>query len=302
MRRVLTTHNEESKTEVIAASDVVQVPSVVDEQPSAKRTNANNSSKTQLLNLAKRFSIDGAIVPMDKQPPIEDRARKRSRIDHLRKQQNIEQIIEKALGYCAEDTIAERTDYDWFTSYIEQAQTISNSTMQELWARILAKEVDSPGAFSLKGLKTFKSLSIHDAKLIGKVASLTVRDSHRKNIRIISGSVQLPGLFNFFSKDRTLRVNLSQLGFNYSDLLNLAENGLMYVQEAESTILTKNEVLNFNYNGQPLSFTTKKSNCVLSFYKFTPVGAEIINLISDKPDTRVLTALQESLASQFRIE
>lgn len=277
-------------------------PFVNSESSSTKRPTANHSSKTQLLSLAKKFCIDGAVLPLDKQPPIEDRARQRTRIDHLRRQQNIEQIIEKSLNYCAEDTIAERTDYDWFSNYIEQAQKISNSTMQELWARILAKEVNSPGAFSLKALTTFKSLSIHDAKLLGKVAALTVRDANRKNIRIISGSVQLPGLFNFFSKNRTRRVNLSQLGFNYSDLLNLAENGLMYVQEAESTVLTKNEVLSFNYNGQSLSFKAMKTNCVMSFYKFTPVGAEIISLISDKPDTRFLTNLRENLAAQFQIE
>lgn len=286
------------------ASDEAKLPSKAEESPSqANKRNSNNvSSHQQLVNLAKRFCIEGAIIPVEQQAPIEDRARKRERIDHLRKQQNLEQIMQKSLAYCSEDQISERPDQDWFSQFISQAEDISNKTMQDLWARILAKEITQPGAFSLKALTTFRRLSVYDAKLLAKVVAFTVRDTNRKNMRILSGSMQQPGLFNFFSKSRMQRIDLNHHGLSYTDLLVLADNHLLFIQEAESTILSRGEVLNFNYNGQNLSLKSLKANCVLSFYKFTPIGAEIMSLIGDRPDNSVLATIKQGLSEHFSAE
>ncbi len=294
--------NMEATTVVVQGTDALAVVNDESTKTSTKRSSANASTQMQLLTLAKRFSLDGSLVSTDKQAPIEERARKRERISHLRQQHNLENIIQKAISYCSDDNVADKADQDWFSCFIEQAENISNATMQDLWARILAKEVSTPGAFSLKALKTFRTLSIHDAKLLAKVVSFTIRDSNRKNVRIISGSLQQPGLFNFFSKNRIVRVNLNNHGLTYTDLLNLADNHLLFIQEAESTILKRNETLTFNYNGQPFSLSTKKANCVLSFYKFTPVGTEIINLIGDKPDTDFFNAMKTALSPHFSFE
>lgn len=267
-----------------------------------KRASNNISSHQQLMNLAKRFCVEGAIIPVEQQAPIEERARKRERIDYLRRQQNLERIMQKSLDYCSEDQISERPDQDWFTQFIAQAEDISNKTMQDLWARILAKEITQPGAFSLKSLTTFRRLSVYDAKLLAKVVGFTVRDNNRKNMRILSGSMQQPGLFNFFSKRRVQRIDLNHHGLSYTDLLVLADNHLLFIQEAESTLLAKGEAINFNYNGQNLAIKARKANCVLSFYKFTPIGAEIMSLIGDKPDSNILATIKQGLNEHFLVE
>lgn len=259
------------------------------------------SSQMQLLTLARQFVIDGALNQPEKQVTIEERAIKRERIAHLRKQQNIENIIQKAIKYCSDSEVTDRADKDWFNSFIGLAEDVSNNTMQDLWAKILAGEITSPGSFSLKSLKAFRTMSINEAKLLAKACSLAVKDHSKRNIRVISGASQTPGLFNFFSKNREHRLNLASFGLSYTELLILADNHLVFIQESETAPLIKNEVIPFSYNGINLTVTAKKNNCLFSFYKFTPIGAELAQLIADQPDNKYLTTLKQEFASLFVI-
>ncbi len=261
----------------------------------------NASSQMQLLSLARQFVIDGALIQPDKQVSIEERAIKRERINHLRKQQNIENIIQKALQYCSDSEVTDRADKDWFNSFIELAEDVSNKTMQDLWAKILAGEITSPGSFSLKSLKAFRTMSINEAKLLAKACSLAVKDHGKRNIRIISGASQTPGLLNFLSKNRVHRINLASFGLSYTELLVLADNHLVFIQESETAPLIKNEVIPFSYNGINLTVTAKKNDCLFSFYKFTPIGAELAQLIVDQPDNKYLTTLKQEFSSLFVI-
>ncbi len=266
-----------------------------------KSKSAESSASPQFLKLAKQFVIDGALLPSDKQMPIEDRANKRNRLSHLRKQQNIEHVIQKTLIYAANHDIKARTDHDWFNRYIGLAEDVSNPTMQDLWAKILSAELAKPGSFSYKALKTFRDMSIIDAKLLAKACSLALKDASKKNIRLISGVYQQPGLFNFFAKDREVKVNLSHFGLNYADLLTLAENHLIYMQESESSIMSKEEALNFTFNALPFKLSARKDKVSLQFYKFTPLGTELANLITDKPNDEFLSYLKSQLSQHFLV-
>lgn len=265
------------------------------------KSKSGKSSPILFLKLAKQFALEGAMLSVEKQMPIEDRAINRDRKLMLRKQQNIETIMQKTLGYCANSDIDSRTDHDWFSRYIALAENVGNATMQDLWAKILAGELYRPGSFSLKALKVFQDMSIHDAKLFAKACSLAVKDNSKKNIRIISGAYQQPGLFNLFDKQRQQHVPLNQFGLNYSDLLALSENHLLYLQESESSVLAKQETLNFIYNGLSLNLSSKKPNSIIQFYKFSPVGVELASLISDRPDSSFLTVLKSQLSHHFNV-
>ncbi len=280
------------------STEVVEALSSESNNHQPKSVNAV-SSQRQLLGLAKQFVLDGALLPTEKQMPLEDRANKRDRISHLRRQQNLEAIIKKTVGYCSNEEITDRADKDWFDRYLTFAENVSNPSMQELWAKILAGEISSPGSYSLKALQVFRNLSITEAKLLGKVAALAIKDTNGKNVRLISGAYQTPGLWNIWDKKRQQAVNLSQFGVNYSDLLTLAENHLLFIQETETKSLQKDEQLHFSYNGLPFNLVAKKNDCILSFYKLTPAGNELINLIANSPDQAYFNALKEQLSHHF---
>ncbi|MFT5757334.1 MAG: putative repeat protein (TIGR03899 family) [Alteromonadaceae bacterium] len=274
---------------------------VTSEKQEPKNVASALSTQMQLLGLAKQFVLDGALIPPEKQMPLEERARKRDRLCNLRKQQNLEAIIEKTINYCSGDEITARADQDWFNSFTVLAEDISNRTMQDLWAKILAGEIAQPGSFSLKSLKVFRNMSINEAKLLAKACSIASKDPSKKNVRIISGAYQTPGFFNMFNKNRDIKINLNQFGLSYAELLALAENELIFIQETESNTLLKIEQLHFNFNGLPITFTPLKNNCVVNFYKFTSIGSELAALIADNPNNDYLSALKNEFSAHFSI-
>lgn len=273
-----------------------------DKKKSSTDSSAAKSPQKLLLSLAKKFHLDGGLLPIEKQAPIEDRSFRRVKLNELRKQDNIETITMRALQYCSNNQATTNTDQDWFANFIHLAEDISNKTMQDLWAKILAKEVSHPGSFALKTLKAFRLMSIFEAKLLAKACSLSVADAQRRNIRIISGAYQIPKLVNFFNKDREQKIELGSFGLSYADILTLADNHLLFKQETESSLLAKGEDLQFFYGSSCLNFTAIKPDCILTFYKFTPIGTELAQLITDKVDEKYHTSLKTNLAENFIIK
>lgn len=267
---------------------------------SESKAKTRPSSQLQLLQLAKSFALDGALVAEEKQMPIDDRCVIRARSDAQRKQKNLEAIINRAMHYCSNAQSTAKPDVDWFSHFTVLAESISNKTMQDLWAKILAGETMKPGSFSYRALSTFKTLSIHDAKLIAKATALACKDSSEKSMRIITSCYKTPSFFSFLTGgSKSHPVNLAQNGLNYTDLLNLMDNQLVFSQETETRPYKKGETLRFTYNGKPLNLVANVDNVVLQYYKFTPIGAELANLISDKPDEEFLTHLTTQLSPCF---
>lgn len=266
-----------------------------------KQKSTEPPAHKHFFKITQQFGLEAPLLPIEKQMPIEDRSTKRERLACLRKQENIETIMEKTFGFCANKTIDKRTDLDWFSRYITLAENVSNKTMQDLWAKILSGELIRPGSYSLKALKIFRDMSIVDAKLLAKACSLSIKDQSKKNIRIISGTYQQPGLFNFFNKERQIHINLSHFGLNYADILSLADNNLIYRQESESSMMEKGEAMKFYYNGLPLKLLSTKPNIAIQFYKFTPIGTELANLISDKANDDFFASLKQQLSHHFEI-
>jgi uncharacterized repeat protein (TIGR03899 family) len=290
------------KTSVVvidqANDDKSNLPLENEEQ---QKQNTDSPTHKQFFKITQLFGVEAPMLPVEKIMPLEDRSNKRERLASLRKQENIEEIMEKTFTFCANNAIDKRPDLDWFNSYITLAENVSNKTMQDLWAKILAGELSRPGLYSLKALKIFRDMSIVDAKLLAKACSLAVKDQSKKNIRILSGAYQQPGLLNFFNKDRQTFVNLSHFGLNYADILSLADNNLIFKQESESNMMTSGETLNFYYNGSPLKLSCKKANIAIQFYKFTTIGTELANLITDKPNDEFFSALKTQLKHHFEI-
>lgn len=294
---------DNKKTQAMINEEVLQIS--VDTPPQAKPSsqNANHvSTQVKLLSLAKKFKLDGELVAKEARAALPERAREREVFDHILKQHNIEVIISKAMHYSSTDEITDRVDQDWFCHFIRLAENISNTTMQELWAKILVTEMTNAGSFSLKSLKAFHLMSVHEAKLLAKACSLAVTDRAKNHYRIISGSYHQPGIFNFFSKNRVQKVDLNNVGLSYSDIMMLADNHLLFLQEAESNSLSKNEEIAFNYHGKPLILSPKKNNCILSFYKFTQIGTELARLIADKSNEDYLNEMNNTVGILFNIK
>jgi len=294
--------NDKTETSIVTVDNppVLQENSI-DTKKNHKKVVNDTSTQRQLLNLAKQFSLADGLRAPEKQRPIIERVARHDQTCKIRRQKNLEAIIYQALEYSSEDEISDRADPDWFYNFTVLAENVSNPSMQALWAKILAGEIAKPGSFSFKALDVFKSMSMSDAKLLAKARSLSVKDVNNNTMRIISGGYQKPNLLSLIVGHKEHRLNLAEFGLNYSDLLALAENKLLFIQEAETKPLLKNETLVFDYNGAPLSLSYKTKNACLNFYKFTAIGNELSQLIANSPKEAYHSAFKEILSPLYTL-
>lgn len=120
---------------------------------------------------------------------------------------NLHKIIEETHRIIQENKInlGSFTTIDWINLYFENAKTTSDEYMQNIWAKVLAKELEAPGSFSFQTLNVLRNMSADDFKLFELMCSLQV------NHRLLTGSI-----YHKYGLTWLNRVRLKELG-----LLNL---------------------------------------------------------------------------------
>jgi hypothetical protein len=106
---------------------------------------------------------------------IEARAATRVQKLQVRRQENIESIMEKAVDALPppEQVSDQPVEQDWVSRFFRECQDISDEQMQLIWARILAGEVAQPRSFSPRTLSIVRDLTKYDAETFAKLCSFT---------------------------------------------------------------------------------------------------------------------------------
>lgn len=96
---------------------------------------------------------------------IQRRAMHRFMDEEAKRQQNIEEITDKALPLLEDKSTPEKVDDDWITNFFDKCRIVSNEEMQGLWSKILAGEANAPGSFSKRTVNFLSDLDKKDAEL-----------------------------------------------------------------------------------------------------------------------------------------
>lgn len=114
---------------------------------------------------------------------IADRLLEDGYITHLEyyKCRNFNKIAQKAdCVYRAQNTYREphsndtKFSLDWIVRFFEDAGNIGDEQMQELWAKVLAGEINHPGTFSLRALDVLRNLSREEAEILQTLGAYAV--------------------------------------------------------------------------------------------------------------------------------
>ena len=228
---------------------------------------------------------------------LAQRVNRRMQMQRERQQQNLEKIMALALDYCPERVSAQEVDPDWFSQYCELVLDISNNSMQQLWAKILAGEIATPGRFSLKTLQTLKQMSYKEAQSLQLAASLSCRSRQEQSGRIYFGYIRKPSLWQLLTGRSMALLNLSQFGLSYPQILNLVDIGILHNVEIESGELQPGQHFSWQFQSQTLECTALQRGVVLQYYKYTAVGTELLPLLNSPTHSGYLTTLQQQLSS-----
>jgi len=153
------------------------------------------------------------------------RASKRISTQETRRQENIEEIIDKSIEFLDDNDTEEAMpiDVDWLSFYFDKCQDVSVENVQNLWAMILAGQVIEPEACSRATLLILQSLSNNDIKLFNKYCQF----QFKVNDELLR--------FKYSSLNRHLENN----GIYEKDIRHLQDLGLIQAQQAFH--FTKNE-------------------------------------------------------------
>ncbi|UJF21636.1 TIGR03899 family protein [Shewanella sp. OMA3-2] len=261
----------------------------------------NMSARKKALLLGRILGLASEDDYRPSSASIAERAQHRQRKQLSAYQANLENIFSLALNYTPSDVTGVDLDADWSHQFFQMAEQIHNRKMQDLWARILASEIVSPGNFSLRSLSVLKQFTFREALIIEKALGMSVKIGADTRYKLLSGYRINGGVKQYFRKNNQVNIPLSQYGLPYSNILTLIDTGVLHNSEFETGLLDPKVTLPMqfvhdNFNLQPMS-----QHLLFTYYRFTTTGDEICQLIAAKQDNGFTQMLKGILQQDFNI-
>lgn len=187
--------------------------------------------------------------------------------DAVRKEANVARALlhaEEALGSDTQEPPPESVGDDWLFRWRDSASHVSTEELQNLWGRVLAGEVKSPGSFSLRTLDFLKSISKQEAEAISVLS------------RFIIGNVIY----------RVPEQELKEFDLKFEFFLTMQQLGLISGVEAVGMQTTwkssdKERFLQIlTSHAMVLVISGDDPNRTISMptYQVTPIGAQVMQL------------------------
>ena len=137
-----------------------------------------------------------------------------------KRQSNIVAVIGQAAQELGDREVQDHeVDHDWTARFFNDVQDVSSEEMQQLWAKILAGEVEKPGSTSIKTLDILKNLDKSNAILFRNLSSIcvSIRPDGNKFI-----DARVPSLGSNAGTN-----SLREYGLDFGNLNVLNEHGLI---------------------------------------------------------------------------
>ena len=199
------------------------------------------------------------------------------------RQQNMEQITQKAIPKLSEDSTPERLDDDWIANFFDKSRLVSDEEMQELWASVLSTESNRPGSYARRTVNLISDLDKSDAQLF---AALCAFGWSVGNVVPLVFDVQA-SIYN-------------QRGINFSTLSHLESLGLVQFNNiAGFSRLELPKAFPVHYYGRPLPLEMQadKGNTLdLGKVLLTKAGQELAPICGSAP----VEGFYEYVANQWK--
>ncbi|CAI3929084.1 unnamed protein product [Commensalibacter communis] len=217
----------------------------------------------------------------------------------LRKEVNFAKTIDIAADILSKDETEppiEQVEQDWIDRFREVASNTTMEEIQQLWGRILAGEIKSPGKHSLRTLEFIKNLSQKEAQQIEKLFSFVLNDE------VIARSFNRS--YDYGSKILNSKLSLDFfLDMQSLGLLNGAE-GTFQMTYPPTFVKEINyyRLMFRKYNGQRNAYIFTHDNrnqeLCMPACQLTQLGKELHNLCLVEMDRDYLNYLVAQLEEQ----
>ena len=223
-----------------------------------------------------------AIIHAEAEAEIKDlqwRANNRLLNKELRRQKNIEPVLEGTVPLLPEQVSNEKPSEDWVYEFFNNCQDIGDNEMQILWSKILAGEVSKPGTYSLRTLNLLKTMTKEDVNLFTNLCSTAWKTHSNDYISIYTDSTD---------------KYLSAKHITYPHQLHLKSIGLIEIESALGYNF-EGHSLTFSYFGTSYRFSSINLAEILLVRLFTQIGGELVPISGASPDPFYIERLKDSL-------
>ena len=267
-----------------------------------KSAQSDVSARKKALLLGRQLGLSSEEGYRATTASVAERAEHRQRKLMSQYQINLETIYKIALSITPSDVTGSDLDPDWSHQFFQIAEQIHNRKMQELWGRILANEITNPGNFSLRTLTTLKQLTHKEAQILEKALGMAVKVNNETRLKLIIGYRYTGGIGQIFRRSSPINIGLSNFGLPYSNILTLIDAGILHRSEFETGLLNSKTPIQFTLFDTKMKLTPKSGHLLVNYYRLTPIGDELTQLIHPKPDSEYTKAMRTLFAKDFKIE
>jgi hypothetical protein len=222
--------------------------------------------------------------PPSAQVPVLEIANRIAVADAVRKEVNVAKAVLHAEDDLKNDpapTPKKKVEEDWLCRWRDYAGSVSSDDLQQLWGRILAGEVKSPGSYAYRLLDFVRNLTTEEAGLIERIAPF-----------VLNGLI--------FREPNDL---LTKAGVSFYVLMELQDLGVISGVEAvglqvqyTSTDKTRYVRLLTNYGkGLLIEHEDTNKRVDMGIYSITNLGKQVLGLGKFSPNDGYLIELGRAI-------
>lgn len=158
-----------------------------------------------------RKSLDTVPTTLHGDVDIGNEIEARISFQEEKRQSNIASVVEMTASELnGKEVQNHELDHDWAARFFEGVQDVSSEQLQQIWSKILAGEVETPGQTSLNTLAILRNMRKYDAELFSRVAKFTIRDFILND----SSAQNVPGFPTLDELMHLESLNLVRVGFD----------------------------------------------------------------------------------------
>jgi len=232
-----------------------------------------------------KIKLKGAFELAELEAGLRERLQGRLLHQEIRRQQNIDAIVQSAINQAPDDVNDVKPDPDWTVAFFAECEDVSDADMQAFWGRLLADEVAQPGSFSRRTLSVLRTLSPADARLFRRLCS---------HAWLIDDSVVGIAVSNDGGVSRRFLEDLCGIGSR--EMYRLQDLGLAKYTSTEFTIAS--EPTRWAYIGADYFSTNSKMRGIRQSFRFTLEGSELYRIATPDANDQYRRATIDFAKSQ----
>lgn len=195
----------------------------------------------------------------------------RAKLRALKEEQNIQSVLDKTSKYITNEESINEPNEDWMAYFFDKVKLVSDDSLQEIWSKLLAGELESPGKVRKRLIDLIACMDQKDCKDF-EILSNFIFYENNSIPRLLIKNLRSESLYKDLGLSHTVLVNLVSLGvINYNIITNIT---LEYPNSQGMVILSTLD------NRFSATFTRNTNSFQFDGVELTSLGIELAKLIN----------------------